>query len=381
MKNSGVTLRATTAILVLVMGFARVAAAQGPDAPPAEEKKGSGNGEKTAVAPPPEAGPPAARKIEATPAAAGSPALDGKGDTVVIAVRKIGDALAKAFDSEEGKGRYKTWAVVAFKENGKLTGEKQLGIVVASELENTLRRDHGYIMVERLRLAEVMKEIALGQAGVTEERDAAAIGHAAGADVLVVGQVSELGDKFRINARVITVDTAKVLAGASGDVEAAGLITLSSDAVVLRSKSGAVFRSVLIPGWGQFYNREEGKGVVIMSVIGVSLLGGIGFALAGANAEQTYKKINPNQNDPNFWLGPCEKAGDVQACIENQRLAGQQFYVVRNAMFVVTGLVWAYNIADAYIFGFEPVGPQKSLFTLAPLALPDGVGAFATIRF
>ena len=139
-----------------------------------------------------------------------------------------------------------------------------IGQVVASELEGRLKVDHGFVLVERMQMSRVLEEMQLAQVGLVDESKAPEMGKMLDAQVLVTGTVGQLGDKFVVNARVVSVEEAKVLASAQVTIDAAGLIALSSDAVVLRTKSDAVFRSLIIPGWGQFYNRQQAKGAAIM---------------------------------------------------------------------------------------------------------------------
>jgi hypothetical protein len=119
---------------------------------------------------------------------------------------------------------------------------------------------------------------------------------------------------------------------------AADLVALSADAVVLRSTAGAVYRSVLLPGWGQFYNRQPYKGglfIVAEVSAGVAALlcHLLGDGRAGAYAA----------------LG----AGTPPEVFAGVRAEGQAFYQARDGLLIGLAVVHALNILDAFVFGTD----------------------------
>ena len=92
--------------------------------------------------------------------------------------------------------------------------------------------------------------------------------------------------RFLVNARIVATETGESLAAASEPVAAANLISLSSDAVVLRSKKDAVYRSALLPGWGQLYNRDSGKAIIFSGAEVLVLGGALAAHLMGASSQR-----------------------------------------------------------------------------------------------
>lgn len=303
----------------------------------------------------------------------------GKPGSVEIQTRRLSDKLATAFKDKDGGGRYERWAVVPFSEHGEDVQKRRLGEVVAAQVEGTLKNDHGFICVERMKLAEVVKELQLAQAGLIDEAKAPKVGELAGADVLVVGSVGMLGDRYVVNARAVSASEGKVLAAAQVTIEAKGLVALSSDALVLRTRSDAVFRSLLVPGWGQLYNRQDQKGGLIMFAGGSLLAGGLTFYLLGSSAETEYKLLDPQRHK-----GVCDgRVGEqFSVCVENQRQVANDRYSTSNTLFAAFGLVYAYNLLDAWLFGYTPDESTRSLYATGLPSidvLPNGVavsGAF-----
>jgi hypothetical protein len=219
------------------------------------------------------------------------------------------------------------------------------------------------LLVERTRLAQVMGEIKLGQSGALDSASAPEIGKLSDAQALVVGSVAEAGDRYLIDARIVATETAETLATASEAVPAANLVAFSSDAVVLRSRKDALFRSLLIPGWGQIYNREPGKGWLFMGAVAASLGGALVLHELGTKAQSDYQ---------NAQIAPGQTPADFSAQVAALRQKAQDRYAQRNVALAVGGGLWLLNIVDAYFSGVDgdhllsgplsALGPRGALF-------------------
>jgi TolB-like protein len=277
---------------------------------------------------------PAAAALAPTPLP--GPAARPRGPAAVdVAMRRVGDALAAGFQKLPGGARYQRLAVLEFGETGADARKHELGTVVSAELATNLRRDHGFLLVERAKLKQVLGELRLGEMGLVDPAVAPKLGKLADAQALVMGNVAQAGDRFLVNARIVSTETAETLAAASEPVAAASLVALSSEAVVLRSRKDGAFRSLLVPGWGQVYNREPLKAGVILGTE-VALLGAAGaFHLAGGSAKSDYQK----STDP-------AKAASLRA-------DAQRDFRWRNGLLVAAGALWVLNVADAYLSGVD----------------------------
>jgi tetratricopeptide (TPR) repeat protein len=72
-------------------------------------------------------------------------------------------------------------------------------------------------LVERERIADIKEEIRLGASGAVDKRTAARAGHLLGADAVVVGAITVVGEALRIDARVVATGSGEVLAAAHAD--------------------------------------------------------------------------------------------------------------------------------------------------------------------
>ena len=317
--------------------------------------------------------------VAAGPSSVSAPAPRPRNATesasVDVAMRKIADQLMLGFN-KGGNARYQRLAVLPFTETGAEARKRELGAVVTAELSTSLRRDHGALLVERQKLQQVMGEIKLGQSGAVDAASAPEIGKLADAQALVLGSVAEAGDRYLIDARIVSTETAETLAAASESVPAANLVALSSDAIVLRSKKDAIFRSLLIPGWGQIYNREPVKGYVFMGAIGASIGTGIAFHLIGASAEQAYKSANDAALCASAGLPATCTAEQKQAAADSLRTKAESRYTVRNVALGVAGSLWLLNVLDAYFSGVDGdklLGGATAWVAPEPAGLSGGV--------
>jgi hypothetical protein len=348
-------------MVCLSLWAARVPAAPAPAAPPAAP---------AAVQPAPAVASPAAAVAPPAPRAPAAAKVEddlGRPESVEIQVRRLADQLAAGMKDRRGQGRYDRWAVTPFSELGDDVKKRHLGEIVAEQVEGSLKRDHGFICVERMKLAKLVQEAALAESGIIDEKDAPKLGELANADLLVVGSVGLLGDTYVVNIRAVATDSAKVVAAATARFHASGLVALSSEAVVLRTKSDALFRSVLIPGWGQLYNRQKQKAVTIWFLGGALLGGGIVSASLGRSAEYAYTR-------PEESKAACEGQTSLSNCVVELRTKADTRYAAANLLFIGYGLLHVYNILDAYMSGYEPDASTQRLYGESAIDWrPDGI--------
>lgn len=293
-----------------------------------------------------------------------------RSEAVDVVIRRLSDMLSAGLGKLPGAGRYQRLAVLPFVDVGPEAKRRELGAVVTAELSTDLRQFHGLLLVERARLGAILAEVKLGEMGLVDPKDAPKLGKIADAQALVIGSVADAGDRFLVNARIVTTETGETLASAAEVVSAGSLIAFSAESVALRTRSDAAFRSLLVPGWGQVYNRQPVKGAVFGTVALVTVGAALTFHLQGAKAEQDYKaKVTAGQ------LG-----SDPGAAAAALREKASKDYRWRNG-FVYGALgVWAVSAADAYLFGVDGDKVAEGL-ALAPLPVEGGAGMLVAWRF
>jgi TolB-like protein len=277
-------------------------------------------------------------------------------------MRRLSDSLARAFAQLPGDVRYRRLAVLPFSEVGDQASKRQVGKIVAAELATDLRRDHNLLLVERARLSELLGELKLQQSGLLEGKGAAELGKLADAQALVIGSASDLGDHYLVNARVVATENGELLGAESASVNAAGMVALATDAVVLRSRKDAVFRALLLPGFGQIYNRQPVKGYVVMGTEASLLVGALIFHLSGNRAYDQYSSRSSAGQ-----LGG-DPTGEAQRLYDTSVMR----YRWRNGLLIGAAGLYVAQIFDAYLSGVD--GEELLSGGLAAAPPPSGPG-------
>jgi TolB-like protein len=258
-------------------------------------------------------------------------------------VRVLSDDVALPLKRLPGDHRDQRFAVLPFENAGAEASEKSLGLVVSDLVLTNLVRDHRLTLAERSRIGSVMDELALQQSGAVDDAQALQVGKLAAVRGVIVGRVSDAGEDFLVTARVVDVETGAVLTTAENRLPKAELIAFSADAVVLRSKSGAMFRSMVLPGWGQSYNGDDAKafvlgGLTIGAGASTVVVGGLGLY----NAFFVYPTADRDvpQEKKSATVVAVRETADAQLLAAGI-LAG------------ITAVSWAVTATDAWVSGVD----------------------------
>ena len=152
---------------------------------------------------------------------------------LVLVVALLAGVQAPA---EPLKPKVPTLAVLYFDYTGK---DEELGALrkgLAQMLISDLAGSDGVRLVERERLQEVLAELKLGRTASFDANTAAKVGKLLGAQLMVMGSYFALGSTLRADARVVEVETGRVLhsTGATGKAD---------DFLLLEQKLGAALLS------------------------------------------------------------------------------------------------------------------------------------------
>ena len=92
-----------------------------------------------------------------------------------------------------------------------------LGTALAGMLTTDLSNAPGLQLVERTRLDALLAEIDLGKTGFLDDASAQKLGKGLGAEFVVVGSWSVVGERFLLDARLVGVENARVVKAARAD--------------------------------------------------------------------------------------------------------------------------------------------------------------------
>lgn len=315
----------------------------------AESSKATSPDSDEALAAPQEAAADSAtKKANSEPGVAGKVSDEKKSKSAARGldsrIRRLSDRLARNLKSLDGDHRDQVFAVVQFDDEAEEAKDKQLGLVVSDLVVTNLVKDHRISLVERAKLSEVIKEIELGQAGAINPDQAAEYGSILGVRALIVGKIVNSGQSFKITARIMDAETGRVLGTEDASVPKEELIAVSKRAVVLRTKTGAMFRSAVAPGWGQLYNDEPVKAAVAGTAVGIGVVSTIAAAAVSLTYVAlllTWSRDDTTTNKEHEDAFPAMKSVQQTTGIAAGILGG------------LTVAIWAGVVADAYLSGTD----------------------------
>lgn len=124
-------------------------------------------------------------------------------------------------------------------------------------------------IVDRKELEKVIKEIQLQLEVGVEQQEIKDLGSMAGADYLQMGNVTQFEDSYFVNIKVINVATGESIYADSlsfKSKEFTSVKNLKDFFPEQKYPVSALFRSALVPGWGQFYNDKPVKGGIFLGL-------------------------------------------------------------------------------------------------------------------
>lgn len=252
--------------------------------------------------------------------------------------------------------------------------EGKQGVAVSEYLVASLQASGRATVVERAQFQKVMGEQALALSGATTDSAAAQAGKLLSARYLVVGSVGNLMGSHRINLRLLEVETGKVVEAGSVTAQAAEYEGLDKTLLGEQGQaSAAVFRSAVMPGWGQFYTNHPVRGsVALVSFLGSTAFMGWSFVQASGHDDDLVAFRNKSltaagktelQAQYTAEHGSFDQAG-YNAWVETQATGfkSDRDDAIRNGQIGI-GLmagVYALNLVDAWWCGAK----QKRAFDL-----------------
>lgn len=99
-----------------------------------------------------------------------------------------------------------------------------LGRYIANRLTTRLIQSPKFFVVERRRLGQVLEELKFSMSDLVDPAKAKQLGQMVGVEAIIIGTVSDLGNQVDIDARVIEIDTSRMLLSAT--------VTIGKDQVV-----------------------------------------------------------------------------------------------------------------------------------------------------
>jgi len=232
-------------------------------------------------------------------------------------------------------------AVLSFETTEGRTEARDLGEAAAILINQNLVNIPNISVVERQRLKDIMEEIGLSQSGMTS--DEIEVGNLLNVEFLIAGAVADLGNRFLLAARFINVETGNILQSASVEIPSSSFLSISSGLVMIKKYPvTAAFRSMIFPGWGQFYNDKPRKGGLIL---GAEIL----FAGSAISNYILYKQSKAAYD-----------RATQRGLASNKYAEMEQYAQINWVSLGAMSSVWLYAVIDAYIDARKQIKDFKS---------------------
>lgn len=141
-------------------------------------------------------------------------------------------------------------AVLDFQMQGENFDNDDMGTIVSEWFITALVKEGRFDVIERRLLAKILDEQKLAMSGVIDESSATQIGKLLGVKVIISGSVMKVKDILEVNARIIDVENASIIAAESVKSSTASRL---QDLIV--EMSGKIIKNFPLEGY--IVNRSE----------------------------------------------------------------------------------------------------------------------------
>lgn len=269
-------------------------------------------------------------------------------------------------------------AVIPFTTKNMLAAEGNIGIGIAEIIVLQILMRNYMKLVERMEMQKVLEEIALSQTGLMNDQNVIEGGNFLSADYILTGTVTSTMGKYVVQGRIINTKTLEVISSSKTTLDILGTSNVMEDLFSEKKYAvNSVFRSMLIPGWGQVFANRPVNGVAS----GLLCAGGIAASIiTGINQSKAWDDYEVYSS----YLKSAEYATDLSEYMTQEQVdnitASEHFYGIKDSKYdtyqgkrrgfviaaAVTGGLWAFNIVDAFIAGKREQGRVKLYFSVTP---------------
>ena len=127
------------------------------------------------------------------------------------------------------KGEKVKIGIIEFQSLNEEAKKDNLGKIVSEMLTTSFVNSESFKIIEREQLQKVIQEFQLSQSGIIDTSYAKQIGKITGADAIVTGSVTKIGNDLRLDARIIDVESGIILTAEKSegkvDLKSIGMMT------------------------------------------------------------------------------------------------------------------------------------------------------------
>jgi len=139
-------------------------------------------------------------------------------------VRLLSSLSRQYQESEQEIFFKKPLAVIPFEDSSPASREHEIGAVVGELVRKEIALSTYFILTERKNLDKLLKEIELSLSDIASGESSVKVGEIMGVEILLAGSITEAGDNFILNGRLIDVESGLVMGAESVPVPRSELI-------------------------------------------------------------------------------------------------------------------------------------------------------------
>ncbi len=216
---------------------------------------------------------------------------------------------------------------------------------IPDNIDKAIKNKYRYSKISSAKWQKYVKENGYKPVDLFDEDKISAMGKALGANGIIYGKfkADTKNNRLEISGRILSVVDAEIVAEKdkvtpiSSEMftaleEVSDYLAKNIDDLFLPSNSGALWRSSVAPGWGQFYKERNTWGYIYMGSIGAAVGSGLFFTTNFLIDSRNYTNAGPDDNPD----------GIFQSAKTNLQIA--------TISFAVAGLFYLVNLFDAYFF-------------------------------
>lgn len=253
------------------------------------------------------------------------------------------------------------------------------GMMAAEYGVMVFTQNPNFRVVDRTNLKAVLTELKFSRSDLVAEDKTLKSGKLLSARYIVTGTVTSLIPKSIVFTRLTDVETGEIVSAAGAEMKSVEMETFYRQVFVEKIKpTSSLFRSALVPGWGQFYSDKKSHGIIFITLAAAGAGALIWSALDYSEKDDEvtrYLDKDPSTvhaNDtPEKWI---KRANDA---VDDKNSAALR----TNILLAGVGIVWAANIIDAVVLGNKKSKEIKRIyFACVPEYKQNNISLYAGIR-
>lgn len=292
------------------------------------------------------------------------------GGTVSERLDNLCDQLTAGVSSSLLKERM---IVLPFKDD--IPGAKY-GQGVAEYMIARLQKTGKFAIIDRSDFQKVVTELQLSTSDLVTDSARLKMGNVLAAPYLLTGTISEIFGECKIIVKIIHIESTAIVSSATITMPQTSLQRFTKDLVDEKGKiSASVFRSLLVPGWGQLYTNHYARGIISMAVCfgmaGVAIYSGVTTHNAKQDYDSYYNYLYFSEQVVKDVTNEAIQTGLPVDTIwaryyAKEKTLYQEYSDDHDNMVIFTavaGSLWALNLVDALIAGAQSKRKFKLYFT------------------